>query len=173
MKISLFALSSQPPWLKPQQVSRQCFSVEKQTRAGPGRLPWLSAPSIADNEDMGDDTSLEQWAELAEAKGSVQTCIRRLIGEEEGGQPHKPWLTKRSSARHRWFSPHSHFHGICTQLPSGHFSHTKTSWQTTNCKEYYNLTLIAHCRSLTLSWLRALTRDTPSPLRHPPGLAGA
>ena len=45
----------------------------------------------------GGDASLEQWAELAEAKGSVQTCIRRFIGEEEGGQPHKPKSTRQAT----------------------------------------------------------------------------
>ena len=65
-------------------------------------FPGFHPLSLADHEDLGDQTTLEQWAELLQAKEMQQSCIRRFLDLEEGGRVAQPkrhrkatfWLLK-------------------------------------------------------------------------------
>ena len=43
-----------------------------------------------DRAALGYDSTLEVWSAFAQANGSIQTCIRRFLGEESGGPHHLP-----------------------------------------------------------------------------------
>ena len=47
---------------------------------------------------MGDEASLEQWAEMAQAKEMLRACIRNFLGDEKGSKPHLEKLERRATA---------------------------------------------------------------------------
>ena len=52
---------------------------------------------MADHDCYSDDTTLDEWAELLEAKEMEQSCIRRFLEHEEGGRLTNPQLHRRAT----------------------------------------------------------------------------
>ena len=52
---------------------------------------------MADHDCYSDDTTLDERAEILEAKEMEQSCIRRFLELEEGGRLTNPQLHRRST----------------------------------------------------------------------------
>ena len=63
-------------------------------------------------DDCSDELSLEDWAALAQAKESQQSCNRRFLKLEDGGQITAPRLYRR--ATHKILRALDHALVLCT-----------------------------------------------------------
>ena len=52
---------------------------------------------MADHDCYSGDTTLDEWADILEAKEMEQSCIRRFLELEEGGRLTNPQLHRRST----------------------------------------------------------------------------
>ena len=60
-------------------------------------LPRIPPLDLVDIDALGDDTTLEEWAELLQAKEMQQSCIRRFLDLEGGGKVSQPKRERRAT----------------------------------------------------------------------------